>query len=163
MIQRFENAAFRLVTVGPPGLPWGARHLRFTRLALCAGLSFLSVSCMHNSTIQPPQTPTLAAQFENSGCGNRNATLSTRDATVYTVTICGFTAASSTMNFTATPSVSWVSASPPFGTLGANSRGTVAVLASPRGLAPGTYNESVTITAPGYQDFRIMFTWFITT
>jgi len=130
--------------------------------AAVASLGLLLSGCMHTSTsgrvIETDQFFQQAqAQFEDSGCGNRNATLSTRDATVYTVTICGFTAASSTMNFAATPSVSWVSASPPFGTLGANSRGTVAVLASPRALTPGTYNESVTITAPGYQDFRITF------
>jgi hypothetical protein len=133
-------------------------------LYACFGIIF--VGCAgKNTTPSTPSTPQqlLAANFINSGCGNRNATLSTRDTTVYTVTICQFIAASATMNFTATPSVSWVSASPPSGTVGPNSNGSVAVMASPRGLTPGTYNQSVTITASGYQSYSIMFTWFITT
>lgn len=153
-----------------PGWRLKQRSLRGIRRRIMLSLLIISVTaltcaCLSKTSAAPatPATPQAlqAATFDLQGCYPAPGTYLTVDNRTYTIATCGITAAAATYNFTATPSSSWITAFPPFGSIGPRTRASVSVTIRPGGLPAGTHRGSVTFTAPGYRDHRMEFTTYI--
>lgn len=93
-----------------------------------------------NAAAEPPAAPALTASPQQ-------IQLSTTSATPVSAQLKLTNSGSASMNWQATSDLKWVVFTPANGTVAPGATATIAVQATPTGIAPGTYTSNVVITA----------------
>jgi hypothetical protein len=112
------------------------------------------------STSAPPPAPQLAVSTLTAG-GGQSMTAPKSLFTNYHVSGPGaawvLTAGNVQMDFTAVPTVSWITISPTFGALPSGKNTGIGIITIDASSLPNTINRGgITVTAPGYQDNTVI-------